>query len=1035
MSTVADEVAVARPALRVWRFEVRPIEGELDPLGDATRKAAQDAMGDVAAVRTARVYLIEAAMDEAQAHRIGGELLADGVSQRVTLGHEPVSAGTQLVEVHYKPGVMDPVAQSTQAAVLEMLPELAEARVRTGVRYDFAGDIDAAALRGFAETRLANAVVQDLHFEPFSPSEFAHGHRYEFKLTHVPMRELDDDGLKKLSREAHLFLSVEEMRAVRDYYRSVDREPTDIELETLAQTWSEHCVHKTLKSTVRYEGDDLNFRGRPNHEVHDDGTVTIHNLLKSTVAAATFELMKDPELGDWCVSVFEDNAGIVKFDDDLGVCIKVETHNHPSALEPYGGAATGIGGCIRDVMGTGLSAMPIANTDTFAVAPPEAPEAAEATNKLPKGVIDPRRILQQVVAGVRDYGNRMGIPTVNGAVVFHPDFLGNPLVFAGCVGLIPLDKCFGDAKPGDRIIALGGATGRDGIHGATFSSAELTDTHADEFSHAVQIGNPITQKQMMDVILQARDPKNEDGTIGKPLFSAITDCGAGGFSSAIGEMGEKVGANVELAHAPLKYAGLSYTEIWISEAQERMVLAVPPEHVDELKALCDAEDVSFCDLGHFGETSGGTSGGDAQLVLNYEGQRVGQLAMKLLHDGIPTPTREAKWSPALYRKSSTSAAKARPQAPAAVGEVLTALLQHPNIASKHWIIRQYDHEVQGSSVVKPLVGPQQDGPSDASVIRPRLDSRRGVALGCGLAPSLSEKSLETGVSRDGDSYWATLAAIDEAVRNVVCVGANPKRTAILDNFCWPSCDDPRNLGSLVRAAEACYDGALAYRTPFVSGKDSLNNQFTTEAGEVITIPPTLLVTAMAMVDDVRRCRTMDAKAAGNALLLVGRTTHNLGGSHYRMLFADETRDASVPHVDLKLGPQIATAVAKLIAEGRVASAHDCSDGGLLVAAAEMAFAGRVGLDLTLDLAQLPSDRQLDLVTALFAESPSRYLLEVAPEHIDATFRALRDAGAPFGQVGVFAEHDRLTLRSDRDGRVLDASLDALRQAWQAPLDW
>ncbi len=1023
----------------VIRVEVRPRPGEPDPQAAALLAQAKQALGNVTGAHTARVYLIQAPLGDEQAQAVAQELLTDPVNQVATLGARPIDERHSMLEVHYQPGVMDPVAQSAKSAVCEMLPDLSResVEVRTGFRYDFdhTGDDAGAdrpgeeALRRFAEGTLANPVIQDIHTQPFCPDAFPRGHAYELRITHVPIRELDDEALIKLSRDGHLFLSLAEMHAVRDHFRSIDREPTDIELETFAQTWSEHCVHKTLKSTIRYtpgssalsgQTTDINFHGRPGHTVHDDGSVTIDNLLKRTVAAATFELMETQPYKDWCVSVFKDNSGIVKFDDEDGVCIKVETHNHPSAIEPYGGAATGIGGCIRDVIGTGMAARPIANTDTFCVAPPEVKE-------VPTGVILPKRTLQQIVAGVRDYGNRMGIPTLNGAVYFDDDYIANPLVFVGCIGLIPLDRCFGKAVPGDRIVALGGATGRDGIHGATFSSAELTDTHADEFSHAVQIGNAITEKKTLDVILKARD--QEDG----PLYSGLTDCGAGGFSSAIGELGESVGAYVTLDSAPLKYQGLSYTEIWISEAQERMVLSVPPDKLDRLKALCEAEDVELSDMGHFGELAGDHGDGEPQLVLTYQGEEVGRLPMPMLHEGIPTPTREAIWPP------SPNAAPVRVEGDTALNDpissipnALTALLAHPNIASKHWIVRQYDHEVQGGSVVKPLVGPEQDGPSDAAVIRPKLDSQRGIALSVGGAPYLSEKATERGHASDGDSYWATLAAIDEAVRNAVCVGADPARIAILDNFCWPNCDDPGMLGTLVRAAEACYDGAMAYKTPFVSGKDSLSNQFTTQDGKLITIPQTLLISALGIVNDTRKAQTMDAKSGGNLLLIVGETTDHLGGSHYLQV-GGESADRRIPRLDLAAGPINAQAVASLIDQGLVRSAHDCSEGGLLVAAAEMAFAGRIGLEL--DLAALPTTTELNPPAACFAETPSRYLLEIQPDKLDAVIKSLRKTNTPFGQVGTFTDHERLTLRTPQDGRILDAKLDDLRNAWLGTLDW
>ncbi len=1063
--TDSSNIAIAvQPAITVVRIEVRPREGEIDPLAGHVQHQAQAHGLPVQQVRSARVYLIQAALDPQAAEKIAHELLADSVNQVAVLGAEPVREDALCLEVHYQPGVMDPVAQSTRNAIAEMLPELTieQVDVRTGFRYDLQltqapDEAVRESAKQFALRQLANPVIQDLHTAPFVPTQFPQGSAYQVSLRHIPLRELDDAALMKMSREAHLFLSLDEMRAVRDHFRSLDREPTDIELETLAQTWSEHCVHKTLKSTITYRETSqppgisggamprlsstntlsLNFQNRPGHTINPDGSVTIANLLKCTVAAATHELMKLPEFGNWCVSVFKDNAGIVRFDDSDAVCIKVETHNHPSAIEPYGGAATGIGGCIRDVMGTGLAAKPIANTDVFCVAPvkvdSEKFEIRNSKFELPKGIIHPQRILQQVVAGVRDYGNRMGIPTVNGAVYFHPDYLGNPLVYCGCVGLIPLDKCFGKTQPGDHIIALGGATGRDGIHGATFSSAELTDTHADEFSHAVQIGNAITQKKTLDVILQARDPHNDDGSVGQPLFNAITDCGAGGFSSAVGEMGKDLGATVHLDRAPLKYQGLSYTEIWISEAQERMVLAVPTHNLEKLRALCAAEDVDFCDLGEFGCVD---QHHQPVLTLHYQGTQVGQLSMHFLHDGIPTPTREAAWSPTTVPAANVIAAAPTTNVVSNnVGSTLLSLLAHPNIASKHWIIRQYDHEVQGGSVIKPLVGPQQDGPSDASVLRPKLTSTRGIALACGLAPSLGEKTI------GGDSYWATLAAIDECVRNLVCVGAEPAVNkgggiAILDNFCWPKCDpgsDPRHLGSLVRAAEACYDGALAYRTPFVSGKDSLSNQFTTEDGRIIAIPPTLLVTGLGMVPDVRQCRTMDAKAAGNLLIIVGQTTSNMGGSHYLQITGNASLDQRISHVDLQQGPQTAQTVADLIHQGLVQSAHDCSEGGLLVAAAEMAFAGNLGLDIDLD--GLPVERELDDLTACFAESPSRYLLEVRPAEWDALAKTLRQSGIAFGQIGRFAAHDELTVRCRQHGRLAQLKLSDLRQAWLGTLDF
>ncbi len=1137
---------------KVTRIEVRPGSGRADPRGDAVARAARAAGLGVDGARSCRVYLIEGVMTSEQIERLRVKLLADPVLDSGSLGAAPVEPGWQVVEVHPLPGVMDPAAQSVREAMRELLGAGAGEAVcvSTGWRYDLKG-IGAEQARRFAESGLANRVVQGIHLEPWTPRELPHGHSCEFKLTTVGIRGKSDPELVAFSREAHLFLSLEEMKAIRGEYERLGRDPTDIELETIAQTWSEHCVHKTLKSKVRYResggaaqrqgegaqragpagagapakrgggrmefdisfgkpgmertvaqsrsGDDAEDRepdvdpagpqdliaweGRPGHRVGSDGTVEIDNLLKSTVAAATFELIEEGV--DWTLSVFKDNSGVIEFDEAWGVCIKVETHNRPSAIEPYGGAATGAGGCIRDVIGTGLGAKPIASTDVFCVARPESWRAREENTAnaparpgeragepraLPPGTLHPRRVLSEVVGGVRDYGNRMGIPTVSGAVHFDNRYIGNPLVFCGCIGVIPRELVSGAARAGDRIIALGGRTGRDGIHGATFSSAQMEHTHADEFAHAVQIGNAIEEKRVLDAILRARD------AAGGPLYHGLTDCGAGGFSSAIGEMGKDIGAEVMLEKAPLKYAGLSYTEVWISEAQERMVLAVPAENVAALQGICDQEGVELADLGVFG-TEGGV------LRLSYRGQRVGELSMAFLHDGLPQPVREAVWN-RTRRQESQDPLYTPDRRAAGVGANLLSILSHPTVASKHWIIRQYDHEVQGNTVLKPLVGPAGRGPGDASVLEPVAGSGRGLAIGCGLATGVGDPR------EGGDPYLMAIAGIDECVRNLVCVGANPARIAILDNFCWPSCEKPENLGALVRAAEGCYDGAKAYRTPFVSGKDSLNNQLRYEdpvSGEqrVIEIPPTLLITGIGIVGNIRRAVTMDAKKAGNVLMLVGRTGPEMAGSVFAEIAGLQRMDddaARVPAVDLNVGPASARAVAQLIQDGLVLSAHDCSDGGLLAGVAEMligAYRGEVkpgtgrpgaaaappesvdvgaviqGLlkpqlsSLLAGPAVKPGDNAAvigaelsvwdDMLSAeqtAFAESPSRYLLEVKAEDVQRVRTVLVDHGASGGGVmatviGKLTSSGRLVWpKGDVDLGVSD-----LAAAWLGPLDW
>lgn len=1097
---------------KVHRVEIWPRREDVRAQALAT-KVRREHHAEIS-VKTAKVYLIQGELDDQSMLRIASSLLADPVTETFRFGAEPATRNAAIIEVHPLPGVMDPAAQSVREAITALTGTSVD--VVTGVRYDI-GNVDAAKARDLVAKTVANAVVHEIHEGAHTPDHLPRGSAYTLQKRVVKIRELSMDDLATLSRRAHLFLSLDEMRAVQAHYQTLGRDPSDIELETLAQTWSEHCVHKTLKSKVLYreekpqkassaagsnsgasgaapapspakppkidvsfaftpkghaaplredrsapsnspttgasEAGVIDFADRPGHTVGSDGTVTIDNLLKNTIAAATFELIEDG--CDWALSVFKDNSGVVAFDDTNAVCIKVETHNRPSAIEPYGGAATGIGGCIRDIIGTGLGARPIASTDVFCVAEPDhwrggANDAKDA-KPLPPGVLHSRRILSDVVSGVRDYGNRMGIPTVNGAVFFDDRYVGNPLVFCGCIGLIPNNRVHAKTKAGDRIIALGGRTGRDGIHGATFSSAELESSASTEFAHAVQIGNAIEEKRVLEAIMRARD------AAGGPLYTAMTDCGAGGFSSAIGEMGKDVGAVVHLDRAPTKYAGLSYTEIWISEAQERMVLAVPPENVAAIKAICDEEGVELADLGEFGAP-------DKQLILNYMGEEVGRMSMDFLHDGIPSPTRMATWTPGGSGSAPANASRGG-KAPG-VAKALRELLAHPNIASKHWIIRQYDHEVRGGTITKPLVGPGGRGPSDAAVIEPTplegtpLNQRRAIAIGCGVAPWTGDEAL------GGDPYHMAINAIDECVRNLVCAGANPNRIAILDNFCWPSCDRPENMGALVRACEGCYDGAKAYRTPFVSGKDSLNNQLRYDDNgtpRVIEIPRTLLITGLGHVGSLTRCVTMDAKQPGNLLMLIGASARGMGGSHYQRLFGlageRETLDASVPTVDLATGPRVARAVAQCIADGLVQAAHDVSDGGVLACVAEMLIAttgarrgGEAPANLYAStLAQLMSggtavpalgaeltmwDDLIEAEELAFSEGPCRYVLEVRAEDVSKVRTVLTDHDGPGGGVrasmlGKLTDDGRLVWeRGD-----VNESVDELADVWRTPLDW
>ncbi len=976
----------------LWELTLYPI-GENDRESYRVREEynllTHTQLGFQLITSNSRGYLFEGDLSESDATRLLEELLVDPLVEKCALrelGKAGLSAGRETATVLLKPGVMDPAAQSVVEAARDLGLRLQS--VMTFRRYGLSPEALARADRDVLFRKvLANEAIERVVEGPLTIEHLTLGSPYTFRLVAVPLRDADDSALMRVSRNGQLSLSLEEMQTIRDHFRAAGRDPTDVELETIAQTWSEHCSHKTLKGRIEFSG--------------EGGPRRYDNLLKETIFAATQEIRRRLAADDWCVSVFEDNAGVVRFDDRYNVCFKVETHNRPSAIEPYGGASTGIGGVIRDPLGTGLGAKPICNTDVFCFAPPDtAPEA------LPPGVLHPKKVMKGVIAGVRDYGNRMGIPTVNGAVCFDDRYLANPLVFCGTVGLIPADRCKKEARPGDLIVAVGGRTGRDGIHGATFSSAELTAESEKVSGGAVQIGNAITEKKMLDVLLQARD---------RGLYRAITDCGAGGFSSAVGEMGEKVGALVQLDLAPLKYQGLSYTEIWISESQERMILAVPPDKWEVLRGLCASEDVEASVIGKFEATG--------RLRLRYGEHQVADLDLCFLHDGRPPVVRQATWPPT-PGPSPTRGECLAPLSPrgggagggGALADTLLRILSSWNVCSKEWIIRQYDHEVQGGSVIKPLVGVRDDGPGDAAVIVPVLGSWAGLAVGCGLNPRYGDR----------DPYAMAAAAIDEAVRNVVAVGADPARVALLDNFCWGNTDRPEVLGSLVRAAEACRDVALAYNMPFISGKDSLKNEYQSD-GRQIVIPPTLLVSALGHVPDVRRCVTMDLKEPGNQLLLVGETRDEMGGSHYQLVTGRD--GGAVPRPDLALAPRTFARLYDMIRRGLVRACHDLSEGGLAVALAEMAFAGGVGADVTGlgALGPLPDH------VLLFSESTTRFVIEVAPANLQAVREGFGDV--PLFDIGRTVKGPRLRVAGSGGEWLLWAQLADLKEAWQKPLRW
>jgi phosphoribosylformylglycinamidine synthase len=916
-----------------------------------------------------------------------------------------------------------------------------------------------------AKRLLANAVIQRYAIGEIEPG-FPHSAQASGKVDTLPVCDQDPAGLLAVSHDRRAALDLAEMQAIQGYFRREEREPSDVEIETIAQTWSEHCGHKTFKAWIQVDRENVD-RYQVDKETSLPDTCipvslstdlpvslipdTINGLLLTYIRSATEQIA-----APWVRSAFVDNAGIIDFDETYEVSFKVETHNHPSAIEPFGGANTGVGGVIRDVLG--VSAKPIANTDVLCFGPQDTP-----VEGLPEGVLHPRRIQSGVVAGVQDYGNKIGIPTVNGAILYDDGYTANPLVFCGCVGIAPKGSHPRQPQAGDRVIVLGGGTGRDGLRGATFSSMTM-DAQTGEVSGAsVQIGDPITEKGLIEVLLRARDLR---------LYHAVTDCGAGGLSSAVGEMSSAIGADVELKQVRLKYAGLAPWEIWLSEAQERMVFAVPPQNVPALQAICDTFDVHLTDIGEFT--------GQGRLVVRYDGAAVLDLENHFLHEGIPQRQLRAKIHHGEHREHGEEenneiyrgerrekifnnhgeaeiteflSTKKTPCLSVSVvnslNETLLTLLAHPNIASKAPVVRIYDHEVQGGTVVKPLTGAQNDGPSDACVLKPAgTRGAGGIVLSNGINPEYGKL----------DAYRMAWSVIDEAIRNAVAVGCNPERIALLDNFCWGDPLNPETLGSLVEACRGCHDAALHFHTPFISGKDSLNNEYLGSDGQRHAIPPTLLISVLGLIEDVSRAVTMDLKQAVDRVYLVGEFQPSYGGSHYARIqsvlhrdgqdiqdvkneFTErpaeshqvpegEATDRSVPAIP-NGAPQTYRRLHTAMQAGLVRACHDLSEGGLAAAAAEMCIGGRLGMEINPLPGPPPFEehkwgRGDDIDLSLFGETNGCLLVEVRAE--DATaFESVMD-GTPILRIGVVTAEPVLSIGSDH-GMQISLPVEQLVEAW------
>lgn len=957
---------------------------------------------EIEAVAVSDVYLTDF---DGLSPQQAAEAFADRVAQRIAVDVSPDEENffpgwSAAVEVTYKAGVSNPVAVTARKAIETVTDSRLplETAVQTAACYRIRSRQPLSEAQLHRLTRfLHNDLIE--RATVLTADEFAAGARfpqlYPYKVAVSPAEaavieidSLSDDGLQKLSAERLLALSLDEMKAVRGYYRRGDirkrrqenglpPQPTDVELEMIAQTWSEHCKHKILNANVFY--------------TENGKTEEIHSLFKEYIKKTTDLLTPEKP---FLRSVFSDDSGIIEFDENHLVCFKVETHNSPSALDPYGGAITGIVGVNRDIMGSGKSARPIFNTNVLCFGDPNTKD-----EEVPEGLLHPRRVMSGVHRGIIDGGNQSGIPVVGGAFIFDDSYIGKPLVFCGTGGILPAQingegAWIKHIEPGAFAVMIGGRIGKDGIHGATFSSLALDEASP---TSAVQIGDPITQKKFNDFLMEARD---------RSLFCGITDNGAGGLSSSLGEMAEHAGGiRVDLDKCPLKYAGLAPWEIWVSESQERMSLAVPAETLDEFLSLAARRDVEATVIGQF------TDSGFIELFYNQK--PVCELELAFIHDGLPKMNLLAEWK-APQRKKEIFPEKA------SYNDDLKALLSDPVIGGKEPLVRQYDHEVQAQSVVKPFIGEKSDGPSDGAVLRPVYGSVRGLTVTHGICQRYS----------DLDPYQMAACAVDEAFRAHIALGGNPEKASALDNFCWPdpveseSTPDGRfKAAQLVRCCKGLQDTCLAYGLPLISGKDSMKNDANL-GGKKVSVRPTLLVSLMGITDDVRRSQTSDFKTPGDKIYLLGATRGEMGGTSFEKI--NGAAYADVPSVDTQTALPLYKRTAEAIRRGLLRSCHDLSDGGLAVAAAESAFAGRFGCTLNLDAVKEAAD--FETARTLFCETPSRFLVTVAPEKAEEFQKTM--AGSAFAEIGTVEDSD--DFRITRSGKtVVNLKLSEIETAWKS----
>lgn len=902
-------------------------------------------------LKTVKVFRLEG-VTEKEAREIAKNVLFEPIDQVMSFDKPLVTDASKIIEVSYKPGVMNPEVASILKAAQDLKINLKAAD--SSWEYAFYGKLSETDLKLIIKRLLLNETIEQV-VKNSPKTLIISGALAITKI--IPIRKLSESGLLALSKK-DLFLNLEEMKVIQNHFKKINRDPTDFEIEVLAQTWSEHCGHKTFKAKLIIDG------------------VEKEPLIKRIKSTAS----NNKSL---IVSAFVDNSGVIDFYDGFAICAKVETHNSPSAIEPYGGAMTGAGGVFRDVLGTGQGAKVISATDVFCFAPWDLPE-----KDLPPGCLKPDFIFRKVVFGIRDYGNRVGVPTNNGSVHFHADFKAKPTVAAGAFGLIPKNKAVKrPPNKGDLIVTIGGRTGRDGVHGGTFSSGEMTHKTLDTAASAVQIGNAIEEKRVIDAVLAMRDQN---------LIQAITDCGAGGFSSAIGEIGEGVGAKVHLDKVPLKYTGLAPWEIFVSESQERMILAISPQNLKKAREICKLYNLEIAAIGEFT--------GDKKLTAYYKKEKVCDLQMEFIHNGLPQRTMIGK----TIRKTIKTKL---PPKPKDLSVIWKKILSHGNVASKESFVRMYDHNVQGTAALYPFSGKDFDGPNDGAVVRPLYGKPYGMVVSHGLNPVLN--SL--------DPCWGSIWAITEAVANFVAIGGNLKDAALIDNFIWPF-PDAESLADLDKSVDACTAMAELLNMPFISGKDSLSSTYRYPDGKVLKIPPVLLISVFGKIPNVAKTISSDFKKSNSTLVLLGKPDlENLGGSTYFDVTHSEFENP--PMVDLKNLKAVLNSLTRAIGKGVVLAAHDISEGGIAAALAEMSFGGNLGAKI--DLHKISSARE-DFI--FFTETAGTFLVEVESEKIAReNFK-----NVPYCVIGKTTNDAFISVYSKKN-LIAKQNLTELKNAWQRPI--